>query len=106
MKRILAIAALCLAGLIRHGAADGKVLHLDGTSEGLTAKHCKALDLEDGVTLEAWIRPRPMGRQGGRILDKGTAGTKSRYYVLTVGRRDSIITDRRRIKVISVGWWK
>ena len=60
----------------------GRSLRLAG-KHVLQAEHCEALDLEDAITMEAWIKARTMGRQGGRIIDKGTAGTKSGYMLDT-----------------------
>mgnify|MGYP001814065013 CR=1 FL=1 len=65
-------------------AAEGKrVLSPDGAQRPFRAAHCDAIDLTDSVTLEAWIKPRAMGNGGGRIIDKGTAGTKSGYMLDT-----------------------
>ncbi|UCD53035.1 MAG: glycoside hydrolase N-terminal domain-containing protein [Phycisphaerales bacterium] len=45
--------------------------------------HCEALDLVEAVSLEAWIRPRRLGRAGGRIIDKSQAGTSAGYMIDT-----------------------
>jgi len=45
------------------------VLRLDGkTAYG--AAHCKALDLQDAVTMEAWINPGKFASGSARIIDK------------------------------------
>jgi len=47
----------------------GGVLRLDGkTAYG--AGHCKALDLRDAVTMEAWIKPGEFAGGSARIIDK------------------------------------
>ena len=72
---VCAGASICLAA----GGLDARPLRLDGTEELLEVKHCPALDLEDAVTLEAWIRPAKHPPQGARIIDKSAAGTSSGY---------------------------
>jgi hypothetical protein len=65
-------------------AAEGEaVLSPKGAQRPFRAAHCDAIDLTDSVTLEAWIKPRTMDSQGGRIIDKGTAGTQSGYMLDT-----------------------
>ena len=86
-KRLTVGAALLLAAAVTIGPAvagepDG-VLLLEGAAKPCLANHCDAIDLTDAVTLEAWVRPREMGRQGGGIIDKGTAGAKSGYMLDT-----------------------
>ena len=91
----------CLAPLAAAGVAAGgsghlpKVLHLDGNTTGLQVASCKALELEDAVTLEAWIRPARMGRQGGRIIDKGRVGTNYGYMLDTFPGRSLSGTSPR-----------
>jgi len=86
-KHLTSAVALCLVAATGIGPAaaaetDG-VLLLDGATKPCLVEHCDAIDLTGSVTLEAWIKPRKMGRQGGRIIDKGTAGTKSGYTLDT-----------------------
>jgi hypothetical protein len=57
--------------------------HPKASSAPFRAAHCDAIDLTDSVTLEAWIKPRTVDSQGGRIIDKGTAGTQSGYMLDT-----------------------
>ncbi|HUS93251.1 MAG TPA: glycoside hydrolase N-terminal domain-containing protein [Phycisphaerae bacterium] len=64
-------------------AADGKPLRFDGTEGTIEVDHCAALDLADAVTLEAWVCPEKLGRQGARILDKSQAGTSTGYMLDT-----------------------
>ena len=45
------------------------VLRLDGRV-AYGAKHCKALDLQDAVTMEAWIKPGKFASGSARIIDK------------------------------------
>jgi alpha-L-fucosidase 2 len=47
-------------------------LHLDGIA-GWYADNSKALDMEDAVTLEAWVRPAVIEKGGNRIIDKANA---------------------------------
>jgi alpha-L-fucosidase 2 len=54
------------------GAGDAKPLRFTG-KRVLMAEHCRALDLTDAVTLEAWIRPERFGGGGARIIDKDDA---------------------------------
>ena len=83
----IAAAALCFVlalapsvGLVVAAEGEG-VLSPDGTQRPFRAAHCDAIDLTGSVTLEAWVKPRAMGNEGGRIIDKGTAGTKSGYML-------------------------
>ena len=39
----------------------------------------KSLDLQDEVTLEAWVQADKMAQSGGRILDKSVSGTNDGY---------------------------
>jgi hypothetical protein len=36
----------------------------------LQAEHCEAVDLEDAITMEAWIKPEKFDQAGTRIIDK------------------------------------
>ncbi len=78
----------CVAALAPVQAGDDDtdhagVLLFDGVSGPCVARHCDAIDLSGSMTLEAWIKPRALGRQGARIIDKGTAGTQSGYLLDT-----------------------
>lgn len=42
-----------------------------------------AVDLTEEVTLEAWVKADPMGRAGGRLLDKSVPGTSDAYMLDT-----------------------
>jgi len=69
VKKLTVLGIICLI-VTAAGAAekDGGTLRFDGrTAYG--AKHCKALDLEDAVTMEAWINPGALSGSG-RIIDK------------------------------------
>jgi len=65
-------------------AVEGEgILSPDGTERAIQAAHCDTIDLTDSVTLEAWIKPGTMDREGGRIIDKGTSGTQTGYMLDT-----------------------
>jgi len=59
--------------------SSGKAVRLTGRGY-LEVPHCDALDLEDAVTVEAWIRPQ---NTGGRIVDKTQAATATGYMIDT-----------------------
>lgn len=59
---------------------DGKVLRLTGKGY-LEVAHDPRLNLTQGGTLEAWIRPGALGPGGGRIVDKSPAGTAGGYLL-------------------------
>ena len=80
---ILSLAFLALAATRGAERSRGGVVRFDGASGGMQVGHCEAIDLAEAVTVEAWIKPQKMGRQGGRIVDKGTAGTKSGFTLDT-----------------------
>ncbi len=77
-----ALASVTGVGLVVAAEGEG-VLSPEGAQRPFRAAHCDAIDLTDSVTLEAWIKPRTMDSQGGRIIDKGTAGTQSGYMLDT-----------------------
>ena len=60
MRRSIVLAAGAAAWLAAAAggawAEGGGTLRLDGR-RGYAAPHCKALDLADAVTMEAWIKP-------------------------------------------------
>ena len=58
----------------------GKAIHLDGTGY-LEVAADPRLDLAEGCTLAAWIRPGKLAPNGGRILDKGQVGTNNGYMI-------------------------
>ena len=60
----------------------GSALRLDGKGY-LEIPHDKALDCLDGVTLAAWIRPKPLPAAGARLIDKSPAGVASGYNLDT-----------------------
>ncbi|MHC4507103.1 MAG: LamG domain-containing protein, partial [Planctomycetota bacterium] len=74
----LLIAAECLGA----EPGSGGALRLTG-EELYRAGHSRALDFDDAVTIEAWVKPRKMPPAGGRIVDKGTAGTMTGYMLDT-----------------------
>ena len=80
-----AISPLLLVSSIGWTVAFGSegVLRCDDASPPRRVDQCEAVDLTASVTLEAWIRPGAMAHQGGRIVDKGTAGTQSGYMLDT-----------------------
>lgn len=49
----------------------------------LEVAHCEALDLEDAVTMEAWVKPGRLPAGGGRIIDKVPVGTAEGYMLDT-----------------------
>ena len=59
---------------------EGKVLSLNGKGY-LEVAHDPRLNLTQGATLEAWIRPGAVGSPGGRIVDKSAAGTANGYLL-------------------------
>ena len=56
---------------------------LNSDSSRYEVPACKALDLTDEVTLEAWVQADKMGHGGGRILDKSPPGTSEGYMLDT-----------------------
>ncbi|MBN2136574.1 MAG: glycoside hydrolase N-terminal domain-containing protein [Sedimentisphaerales bacterium] len=58
-------------------------LLLDEKSDIIETPHCRALDLEDAVTLEAWVKPERLSGAGVRIIDKSQAGTSTGYMLDT-----------------------
>jgi alpha-L-fucosidase 2 len=73
--RILVLALLC--------SHESYALDFDTGSDILEVAHCKALDLVEAVTLEAWIKPQTLSQPGGRIIDKSQAGTSTGYMLDT-----------------------
>jgi len=61
--------AIVLAVAVSAAVAHAGSLVLDGR-RGYAAGHCKALDLADAVTMEAWIKPGEFADSSARILDK------------------------------------
>lgn len=84
------------------GAAENGVLLCEKTSPLYRVAHCEAIDLKGALTLEAWIKPQAMSREGGRIIDKGTAGTQSGYMLDTFpgnALRMIVRTDKYEVTV-------
>jgi len=80
---LLLIAVLVGLLLTKAAAAGEGAMHFEGKGEILEVSHCAALDLQEAVSLEAWIRPEQLDQMGGRILDKSQAGTSSGYMLDT-----------------------
>jgi hypothetical protein len=59
-----------------------RLLHFRGQGY-LEIAHQPELDLEDALTLEAWIRPDPMPAGGGRIFDKSSDGSADGFLLDT-----------------------
>jgi hypothetical protein len=64
------------------GAAGGRAVRFDGNGF-LEVAHTPALDCPEGVTLEAWIRPRQLPPSGARIIDKTPVGAATAYLLDT-----------------------
>ena len=60
----------------------GKAVHLEGGAY-LRVDHDPELNCQDGLTLEAWIRPGRMSGAGMRIIDKTPAGEATAYLLDT-----------------------
>ena len=58
-------------------------LPLGDTSPFYEARRHPALDLQDAVTLEAWVKAAKMPGRGGRILDRSVPGTQDGYMLDT-----------------------
>ena len=87
---------LCLAAIaaVALGAGDG--LKFPQDVPFLETTHCKALDLRDEVTLEAWIKPGRLPQGGARIIDKSVAGTQEGYVLDTFpGNSIRMICDEK-----------
>ncbi len=70
----------------------GKALHFDGSSF-LNIDHDPALNCNQAITLEAWIRPQEAG--SNRIIDKSIAGTASGYNLDLYGHSLRLISNAR-----------
>ena len=79
---VLASVAMATAAEPKGKARRGRPLRA-GRGAILQAKHSKAFDLVEAVTLEAWIKPRTPGGNGSRIIDKSRAGTSTGYMLDT-----------------------
>ncbi len=77
----LGLIALLAAAAGAAVAGRGEPLRFDGGEGLIEVKHCAALDLEDAVTLEAWICPQAFPGGGARIIDKSGAGTSTGYLL-------------------------
>jgi len=60
----------------------GKAVHLESGAY-LRVDHDTKLNCQDGLTLEAWIRPGRMSGAGMRIIDKTPAGEATAYLLDT-----------------------
>ena len=98
---LLILATACAVGAVDAAAPDaaqpGKTLVLNDSSPGLSAKNCPALDLEDAVTIEAWIKPKPMGHGGGRIIDKNGPGDSGYFLDTYPGNSLRMIVKQGRL---------
>ena len=70
----------CLTGTTLLGSEG---LQLDEGSPRYEVAPCKALDLTEEVTLEAWVQADKMTKAGGRILDKSAPNTSDGYMLDT-----------------------
>jgi alpha-L-fucosidase 2 len=58
-------------------------LAFDRGGQILEVNSCRALELRDAVTLEAWIKPAQFDQPGVRLIDKSPAGAQSAYMLDT-----------------------
>ena len=70
------------AAVVAAEGLAGRALRLDGRGF-LEVPHAKDLDCLEGVTLEAWVRPRELPPSGARILDKSPVGAATAYNLDT-----------------------
>lgn len=73
----------CIALAYFRAAAGDEGHRIEGDASLYATPVDPALDLTDEVTLEAWIRAEPMGKGGGRILDKSEPGSQFGYMLDT-----------------------
>jgi hypothetical protein len=69
-------------GVQASGRLEGGAARFDGQGY-IEVPHSPRLDCLEGVTLEAWIRPRAFAPGGFRIIDKSPAGAASAYLLDT-----------------------
>lgn len=81
LSALLALASVALATPGATAADEG--FRIEGDASLYATPPDPALDLTDEVTLEAWVRAEPMGKGGGRILDKSEPGTQLGYMLDT-----------------------
>lgn len=58
-------------------------LSFDGTGTTPEVRSTPLLDLQDELTLEAWVRPQRFGEPGVRLIDKSPAGAQTGYMLDT-----------------------
>lgn len=81
---LLTLAASIAATTWPLGAAEPSgALRLDRTGPILETRSVPALELQDELTLEAWVRPEKYPQPGVRLIDKSAAGTQSGYMLDT-----------------------
>jgi alpha-L-fucosidase 2 len=73
--------AACAAFHTAGAAGDG--LQLNESSFIYEVRSCPPLQLQDAVTLEAWIKPARLPGGGARIIDKSPAGAQTGYMLDT-----------------------
>lgn len=73
----------CVALVTARATAADEGHRIEGDASLYATPADPALDLTDEVTLEAWVRAEPMGKGGGRILDKSEPGTQLGYMLDT-----------------------
>jgi hypothetical protein len=83
MGKISVIGTITFLWGIAWQAAAAEPFYLDGRAPGLAAQRSSRLDLEDAVTVEAWIKPEKLESIGARIVDKGAPGTNDGYLLDT-----------------------
>ncbi|HPA17313.1 MAG TPA: glycoside hydrolase N-terminal domain-containing protein [Verrucomicrobiae bacterium] len=76
-----AIACAAFMTAVARSADEGH--GIEGDASLYATQEDPALDLIEEVTLEAWVRAEPMGKGGGRILDKSEVGTQRGYMLDT-----------------------
>jgi len=76
--KIRLFVVVCLLAVRSFGA-----LTISADSPLYEVPPCKALDLAEEVTLEAWVQADKMGEGGGRILDKSTPGSQQGFMLDT-----------------------
>ena len=88
---------------------DGGSRALGFTGGYLEAAPSGGLDLTNGLTIECWIAPDSLSAQGGRIIDKGVAGTGLGYVLDTFpGNSLRSITSKGTLKYsanLAPGTW-
>ena len=83
MKQVNVLGGIIALLGIAWSVVAAEPFYLDGKTPGLVAQRNRGLDLEDAVTLEAWIKPGKLDKIGARIIDKGAPGTNDGYLLDT-----------------------